>query len=106
MVALFAGLLALPSLALAQQEQQEPEVQNFQGVLLSVDTEERTLTIQDSDERLMTFAYNDETEVVGSEDGVQGLSSESGTPVRASYLPPAPGQMTLALTVTILEEEQ
>jgi hypothetical protein len=56
-----------------------------QGVLMSVDTTNQTLTIKDANDQEMQFQYNSSTKVEGNPKGVQGLSSETGTRLRVHY---------------------
>jgi hypothetical protein len=55
------------------------------GELVKVDTEHQTFTIKDQGDSELQFLYNSSTEVVGSTEGVQGLSSETGTRVTVYY---------------------
>jgi len=109
-IALFLGLATLPGLGQIQPPgqlpaAQQPEEASFDGILRTVDAEEQTLMVADEEEVQMTFRYNAETEVLGSEGTVQGLSAETGTPVRIAYLPVAEGQTPLASAILILDDE-
>ncbi len=55
------------------------------GELQSVDTSNQTFTIKDTKGEQMQFSYDSNTQVEGSSQGVQGLSSETGTRVTVHY---------------------
>ena len=55
------------------------------GELLKVDTTGQTFTIKQPNNEEMQFQYNSSTKVEGSQNGVQGLSSETGTRVTVHY---------------------
>ena len=66
-----------------QQAQQTAMV--FQGSLVQVNTDGKMLTVKDAENKEMTFAYSEHTEIVGSENSVQGLAGKSGERVKVSY---------------------
>ncbi len=55
------------------------------GELQKVDTQKQIFTIKASSGEELQFSYNDSTKVEGSSEGVQGLSSQSGTQVTVRY---------------------
>jgi lipopolysaccharide export LptBFGC system permease protein LptF len=55
------------------------------GELLKVDSTGQTFTIKQENDEEMQFQYNSSTKVEGSQNGVQGLSSETGTRVTVYY---------------------
>ncbi len=55
------------------------------GELLKVDTASQSFTIKQANDQEMQFQYNSSTKVEGSQNGVQGLSSETGTRVTVYY---------------------
>jgi hypothetical protein len=57
------------------------------GKLVGVDTEHQTFTIRTSNDVEMQFEYNETTKVEGSQNGVQGLSTKTGTQVSVHYKP-------------------
>jgi hypothetical protein len=65
----------------AQTAQQEKA---FQGTLVRVDSDAKTLTARGADNKDMVFHYTDKTEVIGSEN-VQGLAGKSGTKLNITY---------------------
>ena len=65
----------------AQAAQQEKA---FQGILVKVDSDAKTLTARGADNKDMVFHYTDKTEVIGSEN-VQGLAGKSGTKLNITY---------------------
>ena len=56
-----------------------------QGELLKVDTTSQTFTIKQVNDEEMQFQYDSSTKVEGSQNGVQGLSSATGTRVTVYY---------------------
>ncbi len=59
--------------------------QIIQGQLASVDTDNSTFTIKLSDNTSMQFKFDQNTKVVGSSTGVQGLTNETGTNLAVHY---------------------
>ena len=55
------------------------------GELLKVDAASQTFTIRQANDEEMQFKYDSNTKVEGSQNGVQGLSSETGTSVTVHY---------------------
>jgi len=53
--------------------------------LIKVDSEAKTLTARDADNKEMMFHYTDKTEVAGSEKTIQGLAGKSGAKLNISY---------------------
>jgi hypothetical protein len=74
----FAAQITVPK-APAQQEKV------FQGMLVKVDSDAKTLTAKDAENKEMVFHYTDKTEVIGSENSVQGLAEKSGTRLNITY---------------------
>ena len=58
---------------------------SVQGELLKVDTATMTFTIKPADGEEMSFQYDTNTKVEGSEKGVEGLSPNSGTKLNVHY---------------------
>jgi hypothetical protein len=56
----------------------------FQGILVKVDSDAKTLSVRGADNKDMVFHYTDKTQVVGSEN-VQGLAGKSGTKLNITY---------------------
>jgi hypothetical protein len=75
----FAAQNAAPKAPADQQEKA------FQGTLVKVDSDAKTLTAKDANNKDMVFHYTDKTAVVGSENTVQGLAGKAGTQVNISY---------------------
>src|SRR5437667_1718843 len=57
----------------------------FQGSLVQVNTDAKTLTVKNADNKEMQFAYTDTTEIAGAENTAQGLAGKSGERVRITY---------------------
>ena len=64
---------------------QDSKERAAQGELVKVDTTHQTLTVKLSDGDEIQFQYNSNTKVEGSEEGVQGLSTETPTRVNVHY---------------------
>ena len=83
-------VLAFASYAFAAQgpEPKAPAAQQekaFQGTLVKVDSDAKTLTAKDASNKEMVFRYTEKTEVIGSENTVQGLAAKSGTKLNITY---------------------
>jgi hypothetical protein len=78
-------LLAAPAVQSqpAQEKQQSDQVS--QGVLAKVDVDQQMFWVEDQNGTEVEFQYDSNTKVAGSTEGVQGLSSETGTRVRVYY---------------------
>ena len=57
----------------------------FQGSLVQVDSDAKTLVVKSAEEKEMQFTYTDATEIVGAENSAQGLAGKSGESVKVSY---------------------
>ncbi len=57
----------------------------FQGTLLEIDSDSKTLTAKGADNKEIMFHYTENTEIVGSENGVQGLAGKSGSDLSVTY---------------------
>jgi len=83
-------VLAIASYTFAAQSapsSQAPPAQQekaFQGTLVKVDADAKTLTVKGADNKDMVFHYTEKTEVVGSEN-VQGLAGKSGSKLNLTY---------------------
>jgi len=73
----FAAQNAAPK---AQAQQQKA----FQGTLVKLDSDAKTITAKDADNKEMVFHYTDKTEVVGSEN-IQGLAGKPGSKLNITY---------------------
>jgi hypothetical protein len=83
-------VLALASYTFAAQAPSTPapgaqQDKAFQGTLVKVDSEAKTFTAKDADNKEMMFHYTDKTEILGSEKTVQGLTGKSGSKVNIMY---------------------
>jgi hypothetical protein len=70
--------------AAPQGQAQQPE-RTYEGQLSKVDSTAKTITLKGTDDKEMTFGYTDTTQVVGADDGVQGLSGKTGSSLKVSY---------------------
>jgi hypothetical protein len=75
----FAAQGPAPKAPAAQQEKA------FQGTLVKIDSDAKTLTAKDASNKETVFHYTDKTEVVGAENTVQGLAAKSGTKLNITY---------------------
>ena len=57
----------------------------FQGSLVQVNSEAKTLTVKNADNKEMQFAYTEATAVVGADNTAQGLAGKSGETVKITY---------------------
>src|SRR5215831_3501944 len=81
-------VLAIASYAFAQAEKQAPpaaqQEKAFQGTLVKVDPDAKTLTAKGADNKDMVFLYTEKTQVVGSEN-IQGLAGKPGAKLNITY---------------------
>jgi hypothetical protein len=61
------------------------EDRTFQGTLLGVDSDSKTLTAKGADNKEIMFHYTANTEIIGSENGASGLAGKSGSDVSVTY---------------------
>jgi hypothetical protein len=82
-------LLLFAALAIAQpqstQDRNNVEMGVFQGELTRVDTNAKTIWVMGAEGKEMDFQYNEETQIVGAEGSVEGLATQSGTPVKVHF---------------------
>jgi hypothetical protein len=79
-------VIAFASIPLAIARQSNDEKLES-GELVSVDMDHQTLTIKNDAGDQVQFQYTETTKVVGSQNGIQGLSSKAGTRVSVYYKP-------------------
>ena len=85
--------LSFDACASAQQSQpseqalQAPQqtAQIFQGSLVQVNVEAKTLTVKNADNKEMQFAYTEATAIEGAGNSAQGLAGKSGENVKVTY---------------------
>ena len=84
--------IALVSLPLAYgQEKAAPEKaapqaeKTFQGQLMKVDANAKTISVKGAGDAEMLFQYNDRTQVVGPQKDIQGLATQTGEQLRVTY---------------------
>ena len=80
-------VLVVASYTLAAQTTPTPAQQEkaFQGTLVKVDTDAKTITAKDANNKEMMFTYTDNTEVTGSDKTIQGLSGKAGSKLKVTY---------------------
>ena len=83
---LLLGVFAFASLTFAQNAAPKAAQQEkaFQGTLVKVDADAKTMTVKGADNKDMVFLYTEKTQVVGSEN-VQGLAGKPGSKLNISY---------------------
>jgi hypothetical protein len=70
----------------APRQSDQPAVRTYEGELTKVDTTAKTITLKGTaPDKDMVFSYDDQTEVVGSTGGVQGLTGKTGSSLKISY---------------------
>jgi hypothetical protein len=57
----------------------------FAGQLTRIDPSAKTIWMKSADDKEMTFTYTDQTQVVGGDNGIQGLAGKTGTQLRVTY---------------------
>ena len=90
---LLVMIAALASCAASQQSQPQeqglqapqPAAQIFQGSLVEVDAEAKTLTVKNADNKELQFAYTESTVIEGGGNSAQGLAGKSGEDVMVTY---------------------
>jgi hypothetical protein len=63
---------------------EQPAMLTFEGELNKVDSSAKTITLK-SGEKEMTFMYDDQTQIMGVDNGAQGLSGKTGSTLKVSY---------------------
>jgi hypothetical protein len=83
-----ATLLILP-LAYGQDKAAPPaqaqQEKVFQGQLIKVDANAKSLSLKGAGDMEMTFEYTDTTKIVGSEKNVQEFAGKAGTELKVTY---------------------
>jgi hypothetical protein len=81
------GLFISVVMALGQDQpkQSDPKIRTFDGELIKVESVTKTITVKDADDKEKVFSYNDLTQVIGADDGVQGLTGKTGVSLKVSY---------------------
>jgi len=86
---LSVAILGSPQDAPGGQDQKTPgqaDHQTFAGTLTKVDTIARTITVKGTEpEREVVFSYDDQTEIVGADGGVRGLTGNTGAQLKVTY---------------------
>lgn len=86
-----------------QQQQQE---QTLSGTLMSVDPDAQTFVVQDAGGNQVTFHYNDQTQVAGSDQSIEGLASQSGTQVTVTFQNQESNRMATKIEIQQASEQQ
>lgn len=96
-VASFAAVT--PQQGSGQSYGQQQNEQSLSGTLMSVDPDAQTFVVQDASGNQTTFHYNDQTEVAGSDQTIEGLASESGTQVTVHFQEQESGRMATKIEI-------
>src|SRR5215510_11046673 len=110
-ICLTIALVSLP-LAYGQQEKggapgapgekAAPQAEKtFQGQLDKVDAAAKRIIVKGATE--MSFAYTDQTQVVGPQKDIQGLASQTGTQLRVTYRDA--GENHIATRIEVLDKK-
>ena len=73
-----------PSSPAAGQEKKKEPPAPVTGELLAVDDKTKTIVVKAGDSE-MKFSYGDQTEIVGADKGLEGLTGKGGTIVKVTY---------------------
>jgi len=95
----------VPGVAYGQPAQPAPQPitgLEEEGELLAVDPDKRLFLVVGDDATEMLFYYDDQTEVGGQTEGVQGLTGEAGTWLRIQYR--ADGERAIAERIEIVTD--
>jgi hypothetical protein len=87
---LTAAALGAPQAVPGGQDQRAPgqldQTRTFEGELTKVDATTKTITVKALEpNREMIFTYDDQTEVIGADGGVRGLTGNTGSQLKISY---------------------
>jgi len=85
-------------------EQAQQQVRSESGSLTWVNLDENTFAITTADGHELQFHLTEQTKVDGGQEGVAGLATERGTPVRVEYV--AEARMAMATSIQILSQEE
>ena len=93
----------------AQDQTQTKSVQPIAGLeqegkLKAVDPDKKIFLIVDANDKEMLFHYDDQTEVAGQAEGVQGLTGSGGTWLRIQYR--AEGENAIAEKIEQIDHEE
>lgn len=83
---LFTGsAAALPFAHAPQQQAREKAPEPVTGELLSLNTDTKSIVVKTTGDTEMKFSYSEETQIVGTDKGTQGLAGVSGAIVTVTY---------------------
>jgi hypothetical protein len=63
----------------------EMSMLSYKGDLVQVSSDSHMLTVRGTDQKEWEFTYNDNTEVTGDIETVEGLAGKTGTPITVYY---------------------
>jgi hypothetical protein len=87
--------------ATGQQKKEAPTP--VTGELLAVDDKSKTIVVK-AGETEMKFSYSDQTEIVGTDKGIEGLAGKGGTVVKVTY--DEHGTANVALRIEVTQKTQ
>lgn len=88
-----------PSVPTNQQKKEAPAP--VVGELLAVDDKSKAIVVKTGDTE-MKFNYTDQTEIVGAEAGIEGLTGKGGTIVKVTY--DVHGTANVALKIEVAQK--
>jgi hypothetical protein len=97
------ALVSLP-VAYAQQDKAPQAAKTFQGELMKVDASAKKISVKGSGDAEMTFAYTDQTQIVGPQKDIQGLATQTGSQLRVTYREAA-SDNRIATKIEILDKK-
>lgn len=91
-----------PSTPAADQQKKQPP-EPVIGELLAVDDKARTFVVKTGDTE-MKFSYSEQTEIVGADKGMEGLTGKGGAVVKVTY--DEHGTANVALRIEVSQKPQ
>lgn len=80
-----AALVVFVSVMPSDAQEPSGAILMAQGQLVKVDTDAKLIEIRTPANTSMSFAYTDETKVIGADENVAGLATKEGTQVSIHY---------------------
>ena len=109
-MALIIAASAAPAVASAQQpappatqQERAKDPEPITGEIASVDTANKTLAVKNGSDSVIKFSYSEETQIVGAENGPEGLATRAGTNVTVTYT--VHGTANVAVKIEVLPKK-
>jgi len=87
----------------ATQHERAKDPDPVTGEIVAVDTNTKTLIVKSGGENDIKFSYSEETEIVGSDKGAEGLAAKAGTNVTVTYT--VHGTANVAVKIEVLPKK-